>query len=89
MEGSCYEHPTRSQVWDVSSGACVHTMAERQPANFMDLAAGMIIIASSNGTVNMWDLRSGQLIRALFSESVIHYGNIFVCVCQFILDCVS
>lgn len=57
------------QVWDISTGHCLHTLQgpnkHQSAVTSLQFTDNFVVTSSDDGTVKLWDLKTGDFIRNL------------------------
>ncbi len=57
------------QVWDITTGQCLHTLQgphkHLSAVTSLQFTDNFVVTSSDDGTVKLWDLKTGEFIRNL------------------------
>ena len=57
------------QVWDITTGHCLHTLQgpnkHQSAVTSLQFTDNFVVTSSDDGTVKLWDLKTGEFVRNL------------------------
>lgn len=61
---------TSIRVWDVETGACLHTLIGHQSlTSGLELKDNILVSGNADSTVKVWDITTGQCLQTLQGKS--------------------
>ena len=65
----CFSSFLGPQVWDITTGHCLHTLQgphkHESAVTSLQFTDNFVVTSSDDGTVKLWDLKTGEFVRNL------------------------